>query len=75
MFSNFSLSPLTVLLFTVMIRVTHALLLPRALREGQTRRKTGTQSLRASNRGGRAAEQNEEGLGEALIKGGRGCTL
>jgi hypothetical protein len=48
-FTSSSLPPLTSLLFVVMVTLTHALLLLRTLRERQTRREAGTQSLRASS--------------------------
>jgi len=41
---QFSPPILTSLLFIVMVKVTHAPLLPRALRERQTRREAGAQS-------------------------------
>src|SRR5919112_6188564 len=67
-----SLPPLTSLLFTAMVKVTHVPLLPRALREGQTRREAGAQSLWASKRGGRAAEQSGRAFFEALPRGKEG---
>ena len=56
-----------------MVKVTYAPLLPGALRERQTRREAGAQSLRASlQRGSQAAEQSGRASKKALLRGKEG---